>query len=206
MSNYTGNPTNAKPQLIMTIAIMTLISGILNILWGLGLTAAIVLGTFFLGIVCAPMTILPAALGIFEVIYALKLLSDPPQPVQPSQPIAVVEIVSIITGNIISAGVGVLALILYNDPIVKNYFARINGQMMPSAPSVTPKPVVPSKPAPPKEPAPTPKPVKKVAKAKPKAETIKKTKKAVKPITTKKPVKTKKTSPEKSPAKPKSDK
>ncbi len=176
MSNQTLGPTNAKPQLIMTIAIMTLISGILNILWGLGLTAAIVLGTFFLGIVCAPVTILPAALGIFEVIYALKLLSDPPQPVQPSQSIAVVEIVSIITGNIISAGVGILVLILYNDPIVKNYFARINGQMIPSATPVTPEPVAPPKPVLPKEPAPKPKPVKKVA-AKPKAEENTNTKK-----------------------------
>ena len=233
MSNYSGSPTNEKPQLIMTIAIMTLISGILNILWGLGLTAAIVLGTFFLGIVCAPVTILPVALGIFEVIYALKLLSDPPQPVQPSQPIAVVEIVSIITGNVISAGVGVLALILYNDPIVKGYFARINGQI-PPAPPVVPEPAAPSKPvrpkapAPkpkpvkkvvtPKEPAPKPKPVKKVAttkepapKPKPakkvavaKPETIKKTDKAAKSKAPKKPVKAKKANGE-NPAKPISD-
>ena len=204
MSNYTTTPTDEKPQLIMTIAIMTLISGILNILWGLGLTAAIVLGTFFLGIVCAPVTILPAALGIFEVVYALKLLSDPPQPVQPSQPIAVVEIVSIITGNIISAGVGILALILYNDPIVKNYFAGINGQIIPPAPPVTPEPAAPPKPVPPKKPAPKPKPVRKVA-AKPKAEENKNTKKEVKPKTPKKPATAKKANAEEGPTKPISD-
>ena len=204
MSNYTTTPTDEKPQLIMTIAIMTLISGILNILWGLGLTAAIVLGTFFLGIVCAPVTILPAALGIFEVVYALKLLSDPPQPVQPSQPIAVVEIVCIIAGNIISAGVGILVLILYNDPIVKNYFARINGQMIPSAPPVTPEPAAPPKPVLPKEPTPKPKPVRKVA-AKPKAEENKNTKKEVKPKTPKKPATAKKANAEEGPTKPISD-
>lgn len=118
---------SGKPGMVQAIGIMTIINGILNILYGVGVTAAIVLGTFFVGILCAPVTILPAILGIFEILYALKLLANPPQPVKPSQTIAILEIVAVISGNVISAVVGVLALVFYSDADVKAYFARING-------------------------------------------------------------------------------
>ena len=122
----TTTPNALKPGLVTTLTIMTLINGILNILYALGLTAAIVLGTLGIGLLCAPVTILPAILGIFEILYAVKLLSDPPQPVKPSQTIAVLEIVCIITGNALSLVVGILALVFYNDASVKDYFARLN--------------------------------------------------------------------------------
>jgi hypothetical protein len=109
---------------------MTLINGILNILYGVSVTTAIVLGTFFVGIICAPITILPVALGIFEIIYAVKLLANPPQPVKPSQTIAILEIVAVVSGNVVSAIVGVLALVFYADANVKAYFAKLNGQVV----------------------------------------------------------------------------
>jgi len=115
-----------KPGLVTALTIMTLINGILNILYALGITAAIVLGTLGVGLLCAPVTILPGILGIFEIIYAVKLLSNPPQPVKPSQSIAVMEIVCIITGNALSLVVGILALVFYNDAAVKDYFASLN--------------------------------------------------------------------------------
>ena len=114
--------------MIQAIAIMTLANGILNILYGLGVTAAIVLGTFFIGIICAPLTILPVVLGIFEILYAVKLLATPPQPVKPSQTIAILEIVAVLSGNVISAVVGILALVFYTDANVKAYFAKLNSQ------------------------------------------------------------------------------
>ncbi len=117
-----------KPGMVQAIAIMTLVNGILNILYGLSVTAGIVLGTVFVGIICAPVTILPVVLGIFEIIYATKLLANPPQPVKPSQTIAILEIATIVTGNVISAVVGVLALVFYADANVKAYFARLNSQ------------------------------------------------------------------------------
>ncbi|MGD8405222.1 MAG: hypothetical protein PVJ21_16280 [Anaerolineales bacterium] len=122
----TTAPEAQKPGLVTALTIMTLINGILNILYALGITAAIVLGTLGVGLLCAPVTILPAILGIFEIIYAVKLLSNPPQPVKPSQSIAVWEIVCIITGNVLSLIVGILALVFYNDASVKDYFARLN--------------------------------------------------------------------------------
>ena len=122
-----GSPAGMqKPGMVQAISIMTLINGILNIFYGAGVTLAIVFGTLFVGIICAPITILPVILGFFEIIYAVKLLANPPQPVKPSQAIAILEIVAVITGNIISAVVGVLALVFYSDMNVKNYFARLN--------------------------------------------------------------------------------
>jgi hypothetical protein len=117
-----------KPGMVQTIAILTLINGILNILWGLGLTATVVLSTVFIGIICAPLTILPSILGIFEILYAAKLISNPPQAVKPSHTIAILEICCILWGDVISLIVGILALVFYNDVMVRTYFAKLNGQ------------------------------------------------------------------------------
>ncbi|PIW20121.1 MAG: hypothetical protein COW33_03305 [Anaerolineae bacterium CG17_big_fil_post_rev_8_21_14_2_50_57_27] len=122
------SPLPQKPGMVQAIAIMTLVNGILNILYSLSLTGGIVLGTIGVGLLCAPITILPAVLGIFEILYATKILPNPPQPVQPSQTIAILEIVCIIFGNVISVVVGILTLVFYNDPAVRAYFAQINKQ------------------------------------------------------------------------------
>jgi hypothetical protein len=116
-----------KPGMVTAITIMTLINGILNILWGLGVSLGALAGIVTICLI--PFTILPTVLGIFEVIYAAKLLSDPPQPVQPSQTIAILEICCVLVGNVFSLVVGILALVFYNDYSVKNYFARINGSI-----------------------------------------------------------------------------
>ncbi len=64
---------NQKPGLFTTIAVMTLVSGIVNLFWGF-IASATALGTI-VGVVCLPITILPTILGVFEIIYAAKLLS-----------------------------------------------------------------------------------------------------------------------------------
>jgi hypothetical protein len=115
-----------RPGKVQAIAIMTLLNGILNILYGLMITAVVVLGTLFIGIICSWLTILPTVLGIFEVIYAAKLLANPPQPVKPSKTIAILEIVAVLAGNIVSAVVWILVLVFYDDPAVKGFFARLN--------------------------------------------------------------------------------
>lgn len=114
-----------KPGLVTAIAVMTLTSGVVNLFWGF-IASATALGTI-VGVVCLPITILPTILGVFEIIYAAKLLSVQPEGVKPSQPIAIFEILMILYFNIFSLIVGILTLIFYNDPSVKEYFARING-------------------------------------------------------------------------------
>ncbi len=121
-------PEVTKPGMVTALGVMTLVSGIVNILTGLGITVATVLGTLGIGLLCAPITFLPAILGIFEVLYALKILANPPVPVQFSQTIAILEILCIVFGNAIALIVGILALVFYNDVTVKNYFDRINAQ------------------------------------------------------------------------------
>lgn len=147
-----------KPSLVNVIAWTTLASGIVNLGWGLVVSATALITV--IGICCTPLTILPAILGIFEIIYAAKLLSVPPQPVRPAINLAILEIVCILTGNVFSMIVGIISLIFYNDPAVKNYFARLNAEEVPgSVPPVGPQipPVVPVvTPAPVEEPIPSP--------------------------------------------------
>jgi hypothetical protein len=114
-----------KPTLVNVIAWTTLASGIVNIIWGLAASGT-ALATV-IGIICTPITILPSILGVFEILYAAKLLSNPPQAVKPSSTIAILEIVCVITGNVFSTVVGILSLVFYNDEIVRDYFARLNG-------------------------------------------------------------------------------
>ena len=113
-----------KPGLVTAIALMTLVSGIINLFWGF-VASATALGTI-VGVVCLPVTILPTILGVFEIIFAAKLLSAQPQPVQPSTAIAVLEILTFMFGNIFSMIVGILVLIFYNDVTVRDYFSQLN--------------------------------------------------------------------------------
>jgi hypothetical protein len=146
MSENTYSPYGESPSLVKTIAVLTLINGIVNIFWGL-IATAVVVPTIILACL-AVFTILPTILGVFEIIYALKLLNNPPQPVQPSTTIAILEILCVLTGNVFSMIVGILALVFYNDSQVKAYFARLNGIPYPVAP------VIPVQPAPPAAPEP----------------------------------------------------
>lgn len=142
-TQFTNHP---KPTLVNVIAWMTLASGIINIIWGLVAVAG-----FWWTFICIPVLILPTVLGIFEVIYAAKLLSNPPQVTQPATTLAALEIICILAFNAFSVVVGILALVFYNDVTVREYFARLNGTPVPEPP-VAPVPPVPP-------PAPEPEPV-----------------------------------------------
>jgi hypothetical protein len=123
--------SQSKPSLVMAIALMTLLNGIFNVIWGI----SIIVGTIGLSLLCFPVPLFPIILGGFEIAYAIKLLANPPVPVQPSQPIAILEIVALFVGNVFSLVVGILVLIFYNDNAVKDYFARLNGlQVVPVEP------------------------------------------------------------------------
>jgi hypothetical protein len=125
-NSQTGSEGIEKPGMVTAIAIMTLVNGILNIIYALSVTFGLVLGTLGIGLLCAPLTILPGVLGIFEILYATQLLALPPRPLKPNQTLAILEIAAIASGNVISLVVGILALVFYNDPSVRSYFGRIN--------------------------------------------------------------------------------
>ena len=146
MSETTYSPYEDSPGLVKTIGVITLISGIVNIFWGL-IATAIVIPTIILACL-AIFTILPTILGVFEIIYALKLLTNPPQPVRPSNTIAILEILCVLAGNVFSMIVGILSLVFYNDPQVKEYFAKLNGIPYPVAPKAPVPPAPPTSPEP----------------------------------------------------------
>ena len=147
-TQFTNEP---KPTFVNVIAWMTLASGVVNLFWGLGLSLTGLLS--IVGIICIPFMLLPTILGVFELVYAAKLFSNPVQPVQPSTNIAVFEIASVLTGNVFSMVVGILALVFYDDTIVKDYFARLNGIFTPATSIVPAAPIVPEPPQPPEPPA-----------------------------------------------------
>lgn len=152
-TQFTNEP---KPTFVNVIAWMTLASGVVNLFWGLGLSLTGLLS--IVGIICIPFMLLPTILGVFEIIYAAKLMSNPPQTVQPSTTIAILEIVSALVGNFFSVVVGILALVFYNDVTVRDYFARLNGTAplapVPPVPPVPPVTVIDPVPAPEEPPFP----------------------------------------------------
>ena len=114
---------STKPSKVQTMAVLVLISGILNIAWGGVLGVLGILSV--VGICCAPVLILPMALGVFELIYGLNLLADPPKVDEPSQVIAILEVCDIFFLNLFGAFVGILSLIFINEDEIKAYFASL---------------------------------------------------------------------------------
>jgi hypothetical protein len=117
-----------KPDRLTAIGVMTLISGILNIFWSMGWflgLAVLGIGTFLVGCLCLPLGLYPLALGVSEILYAMKLLRNPPPPsLRPAYFLAVMEIIDTLFGNVLALVVGVATLILYNDISVRRFFGE----------------------------------------------------------------------------------
>jgi hypothetical protein len=117
-----------RPDRLTAIAIMTLLSGILNLFWSLVVFLAVLLfgfGTLLLGCICLPLGLYPLGLGILEIVYAVRLLRNHvPPALKPAYHIAVMEVIDTLFGNLPALIVGVLALIFYNDPAVRRFFGE----------------------------------------------------------------------------------
>ena len=122
---------SGKPGKLQAVAILTLVSGISNIIWMFSVIVGVLIfgiSTLGLGCLLVPLVFPPLVLGVFEIIYGVNLLANPPKIKSPSQTIAILEIICIMTGNIIPLVAGILALVFYNDEEVKYYLARLNNQ------------------------------------------------------------------------------
>ena len=123
-----ATPAARKPEMVTAIAVMTLISGILNMAWSIGVFVGAVilgLGTFLIGCVCLPLGLFPLGLGIAEIVYATRLMRNPAgSAVKPSYAIAVLEIIDMLVGNAFALVTGVMALIFYNNPSVRRFFGE----------------------------------------------------------------------------------
>ncbi len=117
----TPQPTpQPRPQKVQIIGILTVISGALNISLGLGLMIGLAFSVILL--CCAPIGALPLALGVYEVIYGIRLIGSGQEPVsrQTMQTIAVLEIITLLISNLPSAVIGIVDLVLLSDSEVVN--------------------------------------------------------------------------------------
>jgi hypothetical protein len=111
-----STPIGPKPSLLTAVGVMTMLSGLVNLGWGIA-----ALGSLF-GLLCAPISVLPVILGSFEIGYGLRLLAVPDRGVRPATSIAVLELMCVLFGNLFSVVAGILALVFYNDLAVRAYF------------------------------------------------------------------------------------
>ncbi len=148
--------TAARPGTVQVVAVLTMISGVLNILaaidliFGAAILYAIVLNLLgFLGVPgltifkSAPLLqILPPvyllSLGILEILYATRLLPDPARIRKPALFVAVMQIVAILFWNLFSLITGILSLVFMGDRKVKEYLA--GPAMQPIGPGMPPAP------------------------------------------------------------------
>ena len=123
MGSNQQNSLYYRPDKVTAIVVLSLLNGVVNVFWGI----IISIGAFttIVGICCLPVTILPIILGGFEIVYAVQLLNNPPQPCTPRKTIAILDIISIIYGNFISLVIGILLLVFYGDLRVKEWFNNI---------------------------------------------------------------------------------
>lgn len=117
-----------KPGKVQAIAIMTLISGILNIIWTFGLFITILvegLASFGIGCLCFPIMLLPLITAVFEIDASIKLLGNPPRKAN-VQNVAIFQIINILSLSFTSLIFGILNLVFSNEPEVKNYLNALN--------------------------------------------------------------------------------
>jgi hypothetical protein len=124
MATKSATKALEKPSNVTALGVLNIVSGVINIVASLSVTFGLALS--LVGLICVPITILPAVLGVFEILYGIKLLANPPQPVKPSQAIAICQLLTFLYLNVVSGVVGILALVFYSDPNVKAYFEEIN--------------------------------------------------------------------------------
>ncbi len=119
MSDQTVITNSYKPGKVQAIEIILLVSGIINILAGLG--AACGFAASIIGIFCLPVVILPALLGAYEVYYASQLMSGKLVQASNIKTIAIFEIITIVYGNVPGLVAGILNLVFMEDLPVKDY-------------------------------------------------------------------------------------
>lgn len=99
-----------KPGQVTAIAILCLISGIFDCLG------------FFTVFMLWPFGIYSLVIGILEIIYATKILSEPIKTSQMNRTLAILQIINILNCAGLALVTGILSLVFYGDERVKAYF------------------------------------------------------------------------------------
>ncbi len=117
-----------KPDKVLAIAIITLISGILNLFWTIGLLDYWTIyyythrrvGDFWIRLPLFPIISLPLSTANLEMSACIELLGNPPRKAK-VQNVAIFQIINGLSLSFLSVIFGIINLVFYNDPEVKAY-------------------------------------------------------------------------------------
>lgn len=105
-----------KPGKLTAIAIIMLVSGIFNCLTGVAL---------IFGCWTAVLSPLLLTAGILEIVHSTKILKDPIEVYKPATGIAILEICCILGCSVYALVAGILNLVFWGDPEVKQYYRDV---------------------------------------------------------------------------------
>jgi hypothetical protein len=98
------------------------LSGILTITWGFGFVVAAI--TSLIGIICLPLSIYPFLVGIFELVYGIKLAASKPSLKKPPYFVSILEIVLIFWFDVFGLIAGIATLVLLSQEDTKVYLSE----------------------------------------------------------------------------------
>jgi predicted Zn finger-like uncharacterized protein len=108
---------DSKNGKVQAVGIMTLVGGILAILWAGGMMITIY------GL-CWPGTYYSLVVGILAIVKGAQLLGDRAADQAPPTGIAVMQIINVINCDFINLTLGIINLVFLGDNEVKRYFRR----------------------------------------------------------------------------------
>jgi hypothetical protein len=110
-----GPAGGARPPRVLAVSAMTLAGGIMGILVAAALAVTVV------GLVW-PGTYYSLVMGILATVKGARLLGDRPWREPPPTATAVMQIINVINLDLVNLCLGILNLVLLNDPRVRRYF------------------------------------------------------------------------------------
>ena len=116
----------SKPGSIQAVAVIWIISGILTIIWGFGLVLAALAS--LVGILCLPLSIYPFVVGIFELVYGIRLAGSAASINKPPYFVSILEIFLIFWVDVLGFIAGIATLILLSGEDAKAYLSEQSAQ------------------------------------------------------------------------------
>lgn len=110
----------SKPGSIQAVAVIWIISGILTIIWGFGLVLAALAS--LVGIICLPLSIYPFVVGIFELVYGIRLTGSTTSIIKPPYFVSIMEVILIFWVDVFGLIAGIATLVLLSGEDAKAYF------------------------------------------------------------------------------------
>ena len=132
----TADSEMEKPGKLTAIAVNTLVGGILALLLGLGGIGGyflFVLGTIGIGLCVFPIILLPIyslVLGVMALVKGIQMLGSNPIPAfETAKTTSIMQVVNIICGDGLNCTMGIVNLVLLNDPKVKAWIRDQGGNI-----------------------------------------------------------------------------